>query len=366
MFRKYLYDLSKPFTIGSSIATLLLMTSCAILPSPAHAQQPGSGAGTTVADLYLDGRARVADGQSASRDLHSEYLSLHSDALMGRRAFVDVQAINQYNSFRYQRASVGTRFDVRLRRAVPANMDEDTSADTLPLRLEAGIVRIPFGIYDYEETYTSGLIDYPLPRLDYAYDSVDWGVAGLKATGSRGPVQIEAAGFSGAGQGTWGNFNHVDGGAVRVQSYLPPPLVVGASVWQGHQANAPGLGGAPVSIAGIDGRFTREYLLLRGEAMVGTLAGDHMHGGYLDAYYRLPGVSQVTLVGRVEALKPATDQPEARQLTLGARWVFSPDWTLSGNWQRNNIANAYLFTWTEPTRKGGAVLFQLLHRIPLR
>src|SRR5690349_4140545 len=34
-------------------------------------------------------------------------------------------------------------------------------------RLQLGLIRLPFGIYDNRETYASGLIDYPMPRVDY-------------------------------------------------------------------------------------------------------------------------------------------------------------------------------------------------------
>src|SRR5207249_2767821 len=51
-------------------------------------------------------------------------------------------------------------------------------------RAQAGVIRIPFGVYDYRETYASGIIDYPMARLDYGDNSVDWGVPGVKFTTS--------------------------------------------------------------------------------------------------------------------------------------------------------------------------------------
>ena len=60
-------------------------------------------------------------------------------------------------------------------------------------RLRAGIVQIPFGISDTRETYASGIIDYPMARGDYGYNSVDWGAPGVSWLGGSPNLQIEAA-----------------------------------------------------------------------------------------------------------------------------------------------------------------------------
>ena len=100
---------------------------------------------------------------------------------------------------------------------------------------------------------------------------------------------------------------------------------------------------------------------LRGEVIAGSIAdARRLRGGYLDAYYRLPGIETVTLVGRVEALKPDDNVPESRQLTLGARWTAARDWTLSANWRRNNLKHAYTFTWTPSAEGRGDIYFQVL------
>ena len=71
-------------------------------------------------------------------------------------------------------------------------------------RVQAGLVRLPFGIYDPRETYASGLIDYPMPRGDYYYHSVDWGAPGVAWSGGPAHLQIEAAGFERARHGHLG------------------------------------------------------------------------------------------------------------------------------------------------------------------
>src|SRR5437016_3078996 len=99
-------------------------------------------------------------------------------------------------------------------------------------RLQAGLIRIPFGIYDYRETYASGLIDYAMPRVDFGNNAVDWGAPGAKLTTSHKNLQIEIAGFEGAGAGVWSNINHLSGGAIRAQEYVKD-LIVGISRWDG-------------------------------------------------------------------------------------------------------------------------------------
>ena len=87
-------------------------------------------------------------------------------------------------------------------------------------RVQAGLVRMPFGIYNSRETYASGLIDYPMPRSDYAYHSVDWGAPGVAWSGGSPRIQIEAAYFNGRSSGLWGNQNPVGGASARVQTYV--------------------------------------------------------------------------------------------------------------------------------------------------
>lgn len=208
-------------------------------------------------------------------------------------------------------------------------------------RVQAGIVRVPFGIYDTRETYASGLIDYPLARGGYENHTVDWGVPGVQVIGEAGRFQMEAAGFSGRGVRTGNAESVVSGGALRVQTY-GPGVIIGVSRWDGSLGSEDSGGpSAPVHLNGLDLRCTRAHLLVRGEYLFGAQGGDRMRGWYLDTYYRLPQLEKVTLVARWELLRPGLDDPTERQVTLGARFVANRDWTLAANWQRSSGGTGY-------------------------
>ncbi len=236
-------------------------------------------------------------------------------------------------------------------------------------RLQLGVVRLPFGIYDYRETYASGLIDYPITRVDNGLDSVDWGVPGGKWSGGSPALQIEAAAFSGSATGVWGNHNEVGGGSLRVQTYTHG-LILGASHWQGTLAlpSGSGYGGrvvnhrTAVGLNGLDVRFTRPHLIVRGEFLFGVLGGDTMDGWYLDVYYHLPKFQRFTIVARGESLHPSTGSPYGRQFTLGVRYTATADWILAVNWRRNNFDRAYSETWTPYSGKNGALFLQIYHK----
>jgi hypothetical protein len=236
-------------------------------------------------------------------------------------------------------------------------------------RLQAGLVRLPFGIYNYQETYASGLIDYPLPRVDYGLNSVDWGVPGAKWSGGSAKVQYEVAGFAGRSSGVWATANETGGAAVRIQSYAPN-IIVGVSNWTGYLRLPDETSGAsrrrPVAISGIDVRYTRPHLLVRGEMLYGTLGGNRMSGGYLDLYYHLPKYEKFTFVARVESLRPDPSMPIGKQITLGIRYTAAADWTFAINWRRNNFDRAYQDSWTPYSGRSGMLLFQIYHKSRLR
>ncbi len=229
-------------------------------------------------------------------------------------------------------------------------------------RLQLGMIRLPFGIYDYQETYASGLIDYPMPRVNYGLDSVDWGVPGVKWSGGSPDFQFEAAAFEGRATGVWENQNTLGGGALRAQAYIGS-LLLGFSRWDGYLdlPSKAGINRAAVHENGFDLRFTRPHLLLRGELLFGILGGDQMQGEYLDIYYHLPKYAKWTLTARLEALRPEPDMPLGQQLTLGVRYTASPHWVFTLNWRRNNRAVASDYSWTGYTGADGAVLAQIYY-----
>ena len=307
----------------------------------AHAQTALQSPRVT-SELDLDLRARVAAYGASGSKLHTTALLVGTDLGQGLR--VQLYGTHRYGFFAMQKAFV--------------EKDWGGTAG----RAQVGLVRLPFGIYDPRETYASGLIDYPMPRGDYYYHSVDWGVPGVAWSGGSSRLQVEAAALDGHGTNVWDTQTHVRGLAGRAQTYAGD-AILGVSRWDGAIQDIPT---SPtrhaVHMTGLDLRYTRTQLLVRGEYLFGTLAGDHMRGWYLDGYYRLPQLPHWSLVGRVERLKPGAAYPESRQLTLGARYVLSPEWTLAANWRRNN-GPFYAPTWTPNAPRGGDVYLQAYHRM---
>ena len=70
-----------------------------------------------------------------------------------------------------------------------------------------------------------------------------------------------------------------------------------------------------------------------------------------------------TLTGRLEQFKPGADYPISHQVTLGVRYVASPQWTLVLNWRRNNAASSYAPTWTTDAPKNGDIFLQVYHKL---
>lgn len=313
-------------------------------------------------DLHFDFRTRVAAGGKSRSGLYNAVLrskvglgSGWEAEFSGARKSSYLLALEGSSDFIVQQATL--------------------EKDWGPHRLQGGITRLPFGIYDYRETYASGLIDYPMPRLDYALNGVDWGVPGVKWTGGNSRLQMEAAGFAGDASGVWGNIHRLGGGAVRVQTYLHD-LILGGSYWDGYldvPVTTGGYAGAfsrnvqrqDVRLNGLDIRYTRPHLLLRGEFLFGVLGGKRMKGWYLDAYYHLPKYEKWTLVARLESLRPGAALNYGRQVTLGIRYASAPEWTFAVNWRRNNMDAAYPFSWTPYAGHGGNFFVQVYHKLNL-
>jgi hypothetical protein len=233
--------------------------------------------------------------------------------------------------------------------------------------VKVGLQRLPFGLYDLQETYRSGLIDYAMPRVDYGSSGMDQSVLGIGGTFQQGMTQLEGVVFTGNGVTVWNGYTPRRGVAGRVQRFIPSNTIVGLSYCSQTQKGFMGKEQG-VTMGGIDIRYTRPYLVLRGEVMRGNLAGDHYQGaykgGYIDAYYRMPGLPAWTLTARTEQIKPSPMTQEAHQTTLGARWTMNPAWTVVANWRKNTIGTKYGGTWTRQSGKNGDFLFQIYHTIP--
>ncbi len=292
-------------------------------------------------EMDFDFRARVAAVGPSGTVLYNSSFRFGAGLAPGLRA--QVYGARQNGGFLTQQAT----------------LEKDWGAQ----RLQAGLVRIPFGIYDHQETYASGLIDYPLLRGDYGYYSLDWGAPGVKWTGGNSRLQVEAAGFAGKASGVWSNQNTVGGGALRVQTYARA-LILGVSRWDGTlDLNKATSLRTPVHVNGLDLRYTRPHLLLRGEYLFGELGGNQMHGWYLDTYYHLPKYEKITLVARLEAFQPDPKLPLSRQITLGVRYVADANWTFALNWRRNNAASSYKYSWTPYAGHDGDIYLQVYRKL---
>jgi hypothetical protein len=325
--------------------SLFLVMGCLFgfsLPCPAQEQKPVS------VTLNLDMRSRLATGGVSRSALYSGDVQLKARLAPGLHFLYDGRQCN---------APVLTGAGARFNRFLTDEAALEKVWGTQ--RMQLGIVRLPFGIYNPEETYASGLIDYPLVRVDYALNAVNWSVPGVRWNGGSPALRIEAAGFGGQAAGVWGNLNNVAGAAVRLQTYTNG-LVLGYSRWDGTQSASlePDEGGPrSTHINGLDLRFTRPHLLLRGEYMFGVLGGEQMHGWYLDTYYHLPKYEKWTLVARLEEFQGESDISPARQVTLGVRYTMDQDWIFALNWRRNSHV-PYHPTWTPDTGSGGDIFFQ--------
>jgi hypothetical protein len=72
---------------------------------------------------------------------------------------------------------------------------------------------------------------------------------------------------------------------------------------------------------GLDFRWSRPSLILRGELVTGDVPGGSPRGYYLDALYRPAGLHRGTLVGRVESSRGrGGDESTYRRQTIGLKW----------------------------------------------
>ncbi len=317
------------------------------LPRSAAAQEERAFTG----QLTLDTRSLVQTGGKTRAGVYGTGLAVNGKLGKGWRLNFNGMQTNAPNI-----AGAGARFDRFTTQE--ANVEYGRGAQTLAF----GMVRLPFGLYDHRETYASGLIDYPLLRGDYALQALDWGVMGVKYTGYRGNVQWETSAFGGQGTGMWGNVNNAAGAALRLQTFYKG-LIFGVSRWDGSTSTA-GAGPERTHLTGLDVRYTRPHLLLRGEYIGGDHGGERAHGFYVDAFYHLPKFERWSVAMRWENFAPESEAPTTRQFTLGVRYTLSKDWVLALNWRKNNGPD-YAPSWTPASGSAGDFYFQAYRKIGL-
>lgn len=226
----------------------------------------------------------------------------------------------------------------------------------------AGRVRLPFGIYDHEETYNSGLIYYPMARNDYAFINLDWTAPGVYARWNGGELQIEAAAQEGSAISVWNTDHKMETQVARVQ-INPGDWIVGVSHWQGKFAQWPnGNQNVRAKVSGLDIRYSNSKLLVRGEVVSGKFLNPY-RGAYVDLYYRVPGIEKLTLVGRLDYLDIGGGMEPGKMATIGARYVFSSNLMAAVNFRSHNGFPNRWMSWVPSTGGKQDVLFQLAYTI---
>ncbi len=318
-----------------------VLTSMSVL---SQAQGYTAATGQPSFELNFDLRSRISSTTTPRISLDSNTLRMQSNFAPGWR--LDLEG-GHYGGDLLAHPVMGNFL------AHQASVEREWGAQ----RLQLGVVRIPFGIYDTRETYASGLIDYPMVRTNWGWYSVNWGAPGFKWTGGGPALQWEASAFSGRGAGDWNNDNNMGGGAIRAQSYVHG-MVLGVSRWDGFVNSN---GKQQIHLTGLDMRLTRPHWIMKGEFLFGAMGNNTMHGYYVDFSYHVPRVAPVTLVARIEDMKGTLADPAAKQWTLGVRYTAGPGWILAANWRKNNFIEAH--SWAPASGKGGDVYFQVYRSI---
>ncbi len=192
------------------------------------------------------------------------------------------------------------------------------------LAVRGGRFRTPFGIYNASDHAYSGFLRPPLVRYDeYSGISNHFLEHGADVTFGVPWLTLETAIGAPADVGTAVRRSGLDAVA-RLQAYYGP-LIAGVSrirtsplqsVEEEHDG--------PAELTGIDLRWTRNGVQLRGEWMTGRpFDGASTRGWYADGLVHLIGMGPVTAVARIEQLEYEepfdAEASSSRRQTIGAR-----------------------------------------------
>ena len=168
--------------------------------------------------------------------------------------------------------------------------------------LRVGRARLPFGISGRSEHAYGGFTRAPLIRYGQNWAlSNNFMSTGVDALIGRPSLSVEGSVGVSQDEGADPRPESLDL-VVRGQGYTHS-TIIGVS----HMRSRPSMSGpfvhGPMQFSGIDARWMRGGLMLRGEWIAGRpFDGVKTRGGYVDAIVHHTGMGPVTLVGRVERL----------------------------------------------------------------
>mgnify|MGYP003342635706 CR=1 FL=1 len=150
---------------------------------------------------------------------------------------------------------------------------------------------------------------------------------GLQVTTGNEKLQVQA-GLVDAGmedEDTWPR--HIRDGVLRIQTEQRGALI-GFNAIRRVTRDDP-----DHSVAyGVDWRWARPNLIIRGEAVRAYGLDAPQQGFYCDAFYRPVGSTSTRFVARLEGYGPAGKKLEKTVATIGIRQVLSPNFTVSANY----------------------------------
>jgi hypothetical protein len=198
-------------------------------------------------------------------------------------------------------------------------------------RVRLGRFQIPFGIYNRSELYYSGLVLDPLVQY-YPFRGPQLGRSkqGLSFLWAEGSWQFEGALF-GNGDGLSAFVPSRGEGSIRVQHYSGP-LIIGLNALREH-ARDPGGGELRTAhFLGLDFRYSRPALILRGELVSGRLPGGSPRGYFVDLLYHPAVLDRATFVARTEFVRGQPGNGRSyRRHTVGLKWGLAPGTTVALN-----------------------------------
>jgi hypothetical protein len=268
------------------------------------------------------GEAAVAAGHSTQADTSAAatQVRLFGDVTPALRFFAEGTWARTSNS---EVDAFGTAYPYRNRgQVMEAYAEWVVSSGGRVLGLKGGRYRMPFGISSGSDHAYTGFLRAPLIRYDgYFALSNNFLEHGVTAVAGVPRLTVEGSLGAPADVGVAQRRRGVDA-VVRVQHHTGP-LIVGASVVRTLPYQSPRFARGHAIFGGVDARWMRGGLQLRGEWLGGRpFDGTTTTGWYADVILHRVGMGPVTALARLERLdydaNPPFDLHATRQI-IGTR-----------------------------------------------